>query len=63
MKLMCPEKRLTSLFPHFLFLIALLLTVNLHAQTKKSASSKKAVAKKPVAQAKDARKDKKSASR
>ena len=59
---MCPEKRLTSLFFPFL-LIALLFTVNLHAQSRKSASSKKAVAKKSVAQAKDARKDKKSASR
>jgi hypothetical protein len=59
---MCPEKRLTSLFFPFL-LIALLFTVNLHAQSRKSASSKKAVAKKSVAQAKDARKDKKSANR
>ncbi|MEO8041527.1 MAG: penicillin-binding transpeptidase domain-containing protein [Acidobacteriota bacterium] len=62
MKLMCTEKRLTSLFSPFL-LIALLFTVNLHAQSKKSSSSKKAVAKKSVAQSKDARKDKKSVSR
>ena len=61
MKLMCPEKRLTSLFPPIL-LIALLFTVNLHAQSRKSTSSKKAVSKKSVAHAKDARKDKKSVS-
>jgi hypothetical protein len=59
---MCPGKRLTSLFFPVL-LIALLFTANLNAQSKKSASSKKAVAKKSVAQAKDARKDKKSVSR
>ncbi len=62
MKLMCPEKRLTSLFFPAL-LIALLFTVNLHAQSRKSASTSKPVAKKSVAQAKDARKDKKSAGR
>ncbi|CAN5630786.1 hypothetical protein BH18ACI3_BH18ACI3_19640 [soil metagenome] len=55
MKLMCPAKRLTSLFSPFL-LIALLFSVNFHAQSKRSASSKKAVAKKSVPQAKDARK-------
>lgn len=62
MKLMCPEKRLTSLFSPIL-LIALLFTVNHHAQSRKSASSKKAVAKKSAVQARDARKDKKSVSR
>ncbi len=62
MKLMCPEKRLTSLFFPAL-LIALLFTVNLHAQARKSASTSKPVAKKSVAQAKDVRKDKKAASR
>lgn len=61
MKLMCPQKRLTSLFTPVL-LIALLFTVNLNAQSKKSAS-KKPVAKKSVAQAKDARKGKKTVSR
>ena len=61
MKLMCPEKRLTSLlFPALL--LALLFSFDLHAQ-RKSTSSKKAVAKKSAAQAKDARKDKKAASR
>ncbi len=62
MTLMCPQKRLTSLFSPFL-LIALLFSINLHAQSKKSTSSKKAVAKKSTAQAKDASKNKKAASR
>ncbi|MEO8574312.1 MAG: penicillin-binding transpeptidase domain-containing protein [Pyrinomonadaceae bacterium] len=57
MMLMCPQKRLTSLFSTLL-LIALLLSINLHAQSKKSASSNKTVAKKSATQAKDARKDK-----
>ncbi len=57
MMLMCPQKRLTSLFSTLL-LIALLLSVSLHAQSKKSASSNKTVAKKSATQAKDARKDK-----
>ena len=57
MMLMCPQKRFVSLFSPFL-LIALLFSANLHAQSKKS--SKKIVAKKSVAQAKDARKDNKS---
>ena len=62
MKLMCPEKRLTSLlFP--VLLLALLFSVDLHAQSRKSTSSKKTVAKKSAAQAKDARKDKKATSR
>ena len=62
MKLMCPEKRLTSLlFP--VLLLALLFSVDLNAQSRKSASSKKTVAKKSAAQAKDARKDKKATSR
>ncbi len=62
MKLMCPGKRLTSLFSPFI-LIALLFSYALHAQSKKSASNKKAVAKKSSLQAKDARKDKKQAGR
>ena len=61
MKLMCPQKRLTSLFVP-IALIALLFSSDFHAQTKKT-STKKAVAKKSVARAKDARKDKKAASR
>ena len=62
MKLMCSQKRFTSLlFP--IVLIALLFSANLQAQSKKSTSSKKAVSKKSAAQAKDARKDKKATSR
>ncbi len=62
MKLMCSQKRFTSLlFP--ITLIALLFSANLQAQSKKSTSSKKAVSKKSVVQAKDARKDKKATSR
>ena len=61
MKLMCPPKRLTSLFVP-ITLIALLFSSNLNAQSRKSAS-KKAVAKKSVATAKDARKDRKTAGR
>ncbi len=62
MNLMCPERRLTSLFiPVILF--ALLFSVDLHAQSKKSASNKKTAAKKSQAVAKDARKDKKQASK
>lgn len=52
MKLMCPQKRLASLFIP-ITLIALLFSSNLHAQSKKT--SKKPVAKKTVAQTKDAR--------
>jgi penicillin-binding protein 2 len=62
MKLMCPQKRLTSLF-FPIALIALLFSSPLHAQSKKTTSTKKAVAKKSVVQAKDARKDKKVTSR
>lgn len=62
MKLMCPQKRLSSLFFPIVF-IALLFSSNLHAQSRKSASQKKAVAKKSAAQARDARKDKKASSR
>ncbi|HUR97309.1 MAG TPA: penicillin-binding transpeptidase domain-containing protein [Pyrinomonadaceae bacterium] len=54
---MCPQKRLASLFSPFL-LVALLFSVNLQAQSKKS--SKKTDSKKSSAQAKDARKDKNS---
>ena len=62
MNLMCPERRLTSLFiPVILF--ALLFSVNLHAQSKKSASNKETAAKKSQAVARDARKDNKQASR
>jgi len=57
MKLMCSQKRFTSLlFP--IALVALLFSTNLQAQSKKSTSSKKAVSKKSAVQAKDARKDK-----
>lgn len=63
MKLMCHQKRLTSLFVP-ITLIALLFSSDLHAQSRKSTSTtKKAVAKKSVAQSKDARKDKKTAAR
>jgi penicillin-binding protein 2 len=55
MKFMCPLKRLTSLF-FSITLIALLCSADLHAQSKKSTSSKKAVAKKTVAKSGDARK-------
>ncbi|HVF31192.1 MAG TPA: penicillin-binding transpeptidase domain-containing protein [Pyrinomonadaceae bacterium] len=61
MKLMRPQKRLLSLF-FPITLIALLFSSPIHAQSKKT-SSKKAVAKKSVASAKDARKDKKATSR
>ena len=61
MKLMCPQKRLTSLFVP-IALIALLFSSDLLAQSRKT-STKKAVAKKSAAQAKDARKDKKATSR
>ncbi len=62
MKSMCPERRLTSLFiPVILF--ALLFCVDFHAQSKKSASNKKTIAKKSQPLAKDARKDKKQVSR
>ena len=61
MKLMCPQKRLTSLFVP-IALIALLFSSDLLAQSRKT-STKKAVAKKSAAQARDARKDKKAASR
>jgi hypothetical protein len=54
---MCPQKRLTSLFVP-IALIALLFSFDVNAQSRKSTSSKKAVAKKSVASAKDARKDK-----
>jgi hypothetical protein len=63
MKLMCSQKRLTSLLFPVALIITLLFSANLQAQSKKSTSSKKAVAKKSTAQAKDARKDKKSTSR
>jgi penicillin-binding protein 2 len=62
MKLMCPQKRLTSLLSPVI-LIALLFSVSLPAQSKKSTSSKKAVAKKSVTTAKDARKGKKTPSK
>ena len=62
MKLMCPQKRLTTLFVP-IALIALLFTFDLHAQSRKTASTKKATSKKSVAQSKDARKDKKTAGR
>src|SRR5688572_13120082 len=62
MKLMCPEKRLISLFIP-VALIALLFSANLNAQSKRSASTRKTVAKKTAATAKDARKDKKATSR
>lgn len=62
MKSMCSQKRLTSLFFPAI-LIALLFSLNLNAQSKRSASTKKAVAKKSNTQAKDARKDKKQAGR
>ena len=62
MKLMCPGKRLTSLFVPVV-LLALLFSVNLHAQSKKSAANKKTATKKSQTVAKDVRKDKKSASR
>ena len=61
MKLMCPQKRLTSLFVP-IALIALLFSSDLLAQSRKT-STKKAVAKKSAAQARDARKDKKATSR
>ena len=54
MMLMCPGKRLLSLFTPVV-LIALLFSASLQAQSKRSTSSKKAVAKKSVASAKDAR--------
>src|SRR5687768_9092755 len=60
MKLMCPQRRFTSLF-FPIALIALLFSSNLHAQSRKTTSTKKAVAKKSAAQARDARKDKKAA--
>ncbi len=62
MNLMCPERRLTSLFIPVI-LLALLFSVDLHAQSKKSTSNKKAAAKKSQAVAKDARKDKKQATK
>src|SRR5687767_8960026 len=62
MKLMCPQKRLASLFFPIALITLLFSSTALHAQ-RKSASSKKAVAKKSAAQARDARKDKKAASR
>lgn len=62
MKFMCPQRRLTSLFVP-VALIVLLFSVNTLAQSKKSASNKKAVAKKSQTQARDARKDKKATSR
>ena len=59
---MCPQRRLTSLlFP--VILLALLFSLTLQAQSRKSAASKKAVSKKSVATAKDARKDKKASSK
>ena len=61
MKFMCPQKRLTSLF-FPIILIALLFSANLHAQTRRSTSTKKPVAKKTTAQTKDAR-NKKQASK
>ncbi len=60
MTLMCSQKRLTSLFPPIL-LLALLFSVDLHAQSKKSTSSKKTAAKKSQTVAKDASKNKKQA--
>jgi penicillin-binding protein 2 len=62
MKLMCPQKRLNPLFIPII-LIALLFSSNLLAQSRKSSSTKKTVAKKSAVQAKDARKDKKAAAR
>lgn len=61
MKLMCPEKRLAKLF-FPLFLIILLFSADLPAQSKKASASKKTVAKKTVSkknekQLKDAKKD------
>ena len=53
---MSPEKRVAKLF-FPLFLIALLFSANLPAQSKKGAASKKAVSKKNEKQSKDAKKD------
>jgi penicillin-binding protein 2 len=62
MKSMCSQKRLTSLFIP-ITLIALLFSSSLPAQSRKSTSTKKAVAKKSNTSAKDVRKDKKAAGR
>lgn len=56
MKLMCSDKRLAKLF-FPLLLIILLFSVDLPAQSKKGAASKKTVSKKNEKQTKDARKD------
>src|SRR5687767_2531543 len=63
MKLMCPQKRLASLFFPIALIALLFSSSALNAQSRKSASSKKAVAKKSAAQARDARKDKRAAGR
>lgn len=56
MKLMSSEKRLSKLFSP-LFILILIFSVGIHAQTKKKALDKKPVVKKTTAQAKDARKE------
>ena len=56
MKLMCPGKR-PSKFLFSLFLMSLLFSIGIQAQTKKSAANKKAVVKKTQSKTKDARKD------
>lgn len=62
MMLMCPQKRLLSLFIP-ITLIAILFSSDLNAQSKKTASTRKPVAKKSAVQTRDARKDKKATSR
>lgn len=55
MKLMCPEKQLAKLFVP-LFLITLLCSVNISAQSKKASTAKKTAVKKTATSSKDAKK-------